>query len=93
MSQDARDGYRIERDTMGEMRVPAGSYYGAQTARAHENFPIARLRFPRDFIRALGMIKREAAAVNQELGLLPNAIAEAIASSASSRPARERPRT
>jgi fumarate hydratase class II len=53
--------YRIERDTMGEMRVPAGAMYGAQTARAVENFPISQLRFPRSFIRALGMIKSAAA--------------------------------
>jgi fumarate hydratase class II len=53
--------YRIERDTMGEMRVPAESLYGAQTARAVENFPISRLGFPRSFIRALGLIKSAAA--------------------------------
>ena len=45
---------RIERDSMGEMVVPANAYYGAQTARAVENFPISGLRFPRSFIRALG---------------------------------------
>ncbi|MCG0239780.1 MAG: aspartate ammonia-lyase, partial [Firmicutes bacterium] len=44
--------YRIERDSMGEMRVPANAYYGAQTARAVENFPISGLRFPREFIRS-----------------------------------------
>ena len=48
---------RIERDSMGEMMVPADAYYGAQTARAVENFPISGLRFPRSFIRALGTIK------------------------------------
>src|ERR1044071_5388948 len=52
---------RIERDTMGEMRVPADALYGAQTARAIENFPISQLRFPRSFIRALGLIKAAAA--------------------------------
>jgi fumarate hydratase, class II len=58
------DSYRIERDTMGEMRVPADALYGAQTARALENFPISGQRFPRSFIRALGLIKSAAAKVN-----------------------------
>src|ERR1051326_6517413 len=70
--------FRIETDSMGQMRVPASAYYGAQTARAVENFPISDLRFPRSFIRALGLIKKDAAAVNAELGLLPSKIAEAI---------------
>ncbi len=69
---------RTETDSMGEMRVPAQAYYGAQTARAMENFPISGLRFPRRFIRALGLIKKHAAAVNAGLGLLPARIAEAI---------------
>src|SRR5262245_14837001 len=56
--------YRIERDTMGEMRVPANALYGPQTQRAVENFPISRLRLPRAFIRALGLIKAAAARVN-----------------------------
>ena len=59
------DSYRIERDTMGEMPVPASALYGAQTARAVENFPISGKRFPRSFIRALGMIKSAAAKVNR----------------------------
>ena len=63
---------------MGEMRVPADAYYGAQTARAVENFPISGLRFPRSFIRALGLIKKHAAATNAELGLLPRDMADAI---------------
>jgi fumarate hydratase, class II len=58
------DSYRMERDTMGEMRVPAEALYGAQTARAIENFPISGKRFPRSFIRALGLIKSVAAKVN-----------------------------
>jgi fumarate hydratase class II len=61
---------RIERDTMGELAVPATAYYGVQTARALENFPISSLRFPRAMIRAMGLIKRAAATVNQSLGLL-----------------------
>jgi len=59
------DAYRIERDTMGEMRVPASALYGAQTARAVENFPISGKRFPRSFIRALALIKAAAARVNR----------------------------
>jgi fumarate hydratase class II len=70
--------YRIERDTMGEVRVPADALYGAQTQRAVENFPISGLRFPRSFIRALGLIKSAAARVNGGLGQLPADIAAAI---------------
>ena len=69
---------RIERDTMGELHVPAHAYYGVQTARAIENFPISRLRFPRAFIRALGLIKQSAAKVNASLGVLENTRARAI---------------
>ncbi|MGH9611691.1 MAG: lyase family protein, partial [Bryobacteraceae bacterium] len=72
--------YRIERDTMGEMRVPAEALYGAQTQRAVENFPISRLRFPRAFIRALGLIKSSAAHVNGKLGTLPVDLAARIES-------------
>ncbi len=56
---------RIERDSMGEMRVPESALYGAQTARALQNFPISGNRFPRSFIRALGLIKAAAAKVNR----------------------------
>jgi fumarate hydratase class II len=63
---------------MGEMRVPAEALYGAQTARAIENFPISGLRFPRPFIRALGLIKSAAARVNRELGQIPAEKALAI---------------
>lgn len=69
---------RIERDTMGEMDVPADAYYGVQTARAIENFPISSLRVPRSMIRALGLIKWAAARVNTELGFLDPKIAKAI---------------
>jgi len=62
--------FRVERDSMGEMQVPADALYGASTARAVENFPISSLRLPRSFIRALGLIKLAAARVNQDLGLL-----------------------
>src|SRR5881394_697800 len=70
--------FRLEQDSMGQMRVPAEASYGAQTARAAENFPISHLRFPRSFIRALGLIKKHAAAVNAGLGLLPKSLSEAI---------------
>ena len=70
--------FRIESDSMGEVRVPADAYYGAQTARAVENFPISGLRFHRSFIRALGLIKKHAAITNAALGLLPQDIAGAI---------------
>ena len=70
--------HRIEKDSMGEMQVPASSYYGAQTQRAVLNFPISDLRFPRPFIRALGLIKKAAAETNLELGLLDEELAPAI---------------
>jgi fumarate hydratase class II len=70
--------YRIERDSLGEIRVPESALYGAQTQRAVENFPISDIRFPRVFIRALGLIKGAAAEVNVELGLLDSEKAQAI---------------
>lgn len=70
--------YRVEVDALGEVRVPAGAYYGAQTARALECFPVSRLRFPRQFIRAMGLIKKHAARTNENLGLLPPRISQAI---------------
>jgi fumarate hydratase class II len=69
---------RIETDSMGEFRVPADALYGAQTARAVDNFPISGLRFPRPFIAALGAIKHACAEVNVEQGLLDEGIAKAI---------------
>ena len=63
---------------MGEMKVPGSALYGAQTQRAVENFPISNLRFPRAFIRALGLIKAAAAKVNANLGQLPADLAAAI---------------
>jgi fumarate hydratase class II len=70
--------HRIERDSMGEVKVPAHALYGAQTQRAVDNFPISDLRFPRTFVRALGLIKGAAAAANEELGLMEPAMAAAI---------------
>jgi len=62
--------FRLEKDSLGEVRVPAGAMYGPQTQRAVENFPVSGIRFPRVFIRALGLIKGCAADVNSDLGLL-----------------------
>ena len=72
------DDFRIEKDSMGEMRVPASAYYGAQTARAVENFPISGLRFSRRFVRALGLIKAAAARANKHVRLLDARLAEVI---------------
>ncbi len=72
------DDFRIESDSMGQMKVPTGAYYGAQTARAVENFPISELRFSRQFVRALGLIKKHAAIANTALGLLPENISRAV---------------
>src|SRR5256884_258821 len=72
------DGARVERDSMGEVRVPQTAFYGASTERARQNFPISNLRMPRRFIRALAQIKGAAALVNTELGLLEARLASAI---------------
>ncbi|MDZ7663606.1 class II fumarate hydratase [Thiohalophilus sp.] len=74
MSQD----YRTEKDSLGELRVPADALYGAQTQRAVDNFPVSGLVMPRAFIRALGLIKHACAEANRQLGLLDSARAEAI---------------
>ena len=74
----ASDGFRIEKDSMGEMRVPQDSLYGASTQRAVENFPVSGEGFPRPFIHALGLIKALAAKVNLELGHLEPDVARAI---------------
>ncbi|HYM95776.1 MAG TPA: class II fumarate hydratase [Candidatus Sulfotelmatobacter sp.] len=73
---------RVEKDSMGEMEVPADAYYGASTQRAVLNFPISGQPFPRRFIRALGMVKKAAAETNRELGLLARRRARAIAAAA-----------
>ena len=78
----ATEEVRIERDSMGELRVPAAAYYGAQTMRAVLNFPISRLRFSRAFIRSLGQIKLAAAQVNRDLGLLSQEVTDAITEAA-----------
>ena len=69
---------RIEKDSMGEMSVPNNAYYGAQTQRAFENFPVSDLKIPKPLIKALGIIKKSAAVVNHKLGYLPNDIKDAI---------------
>jgi len=73
---------RIEKDSMGEMSVPANAYYGASTMRAVQNFPISKLRFGRGFIRAIGLIKLTAAQTNVELGLLDKKIGKSIVAAA-----------
>jgi fumarate hydratase class II len=74
--------FRIERDSMGELQVPADALYGAQTQRAIDNFPISGLHLPREFIRALGLIKAAAAEVNLSLGHLKKNQASAIGKAA-----------
>jgi len=71
-------GYRIEKDSMGELQVPEEALWGAQTQRAVDNFPISGLPMPRQFIAALGLVKWAAAGANSELGLLKSDIAAAI---------------
>jgi fumarate hydratase class II len=78
----AKNRYRTEYDSMGEVRVPKSAYYGAQTQRAVENFPVSGIGFPLRFIRALGIIKLAAAAANQELGLLDARTADVIGKAA-----------
>jgi len=74
--------FRVERDSMGELQVPAKALWGAQTQRAVNNFPISGLRMPSAFVQALALIKWAAARTNRGLGLLPEAIAAAIETSA-----------
>lgn len=78
MSQE----FRIEKDTMGEVRVPINAIWGAQTQRSIENFKIGGDRFPRELIRALGILKKSACVVNTKLGLIPAAKSEWIVKAA-----------
>ena len=73
---------RVEKDSMGELEVPADALYGASTQRAVLNFPISGQRFPRRFLRALAQVKQAAAETNAELGLLERPVAEAISAAA-----------
>jgi fumarate hydratase class II len=79
---DADDEFRIEHDTMGEVRVPASARWGAQTQRAVENFPVSGVRLERSLIAALARIKRAAALANAELGVIEPDVAQAIADAA-----------
>jgi len=81
---DTKKATRVERDSMGEMEVPADALYGASTQRAVLNFPISGERMPRRFLRALALIKLAAAQTNAELGLLDADVAAAIAAAAAS---------
>jgi len=76
------EGYRIEKDSLGEMKVPEAALYGPQTQRAFENFPISGQRFGRRFIEALGLIKRAAAQTNVALGHLDGDVGKAIVEAA-----------
>ncbi|AAG19688.1 MULTISPECIES: class II fumarate hydratase [Halobacterium] len=78
MSED----YRTEQDSLGEMQVPADAYWGAQTQRAIENFPISGIAFGRRFVRALGVVKKAAAQANRDLGLVDDERADAIVAAA-----------
>jgi fumarate hydratase class II len=82
MEDNVSESFRIEKDSLGEMKVPADALWGAQTQRAVENFPISDLRFQRGFIAALGMVKKAAAETNMELGLLDAEIGRAIVAAA-----------
>ncbi len=74
--------YRIEKDSMGEVKVPVDALYGAQTQRANDNFPISGIKFSREFIEALGSVKKAAAIANAELGLLDQDRSAAIQTAA-----------
>jgi fumarate hydratase class II len=76
------EDFRVERDSMGELKVPGNAAWGAQTQRAVENFPISGLAMPKPFVAALGLIKWAAAEVNRDLGLLDQKIADAIQAAA-----------
>ncbi|WP_276271457.1 class II fumarate hydratase [Haloarcula litorea] len=76
------DEFRTEQDSLGEMQVPADAYWGAQTQRAIENFPISQVTFGRRFVRALGVVKKAAAQANRDLGTIPEDKADCIVEAA-----------
>src|ERR1700748_402182 len=76
------EGFRKERDPLGELDVPAAAYYGVQTARAVENFPISGMRAPDDLVVATVLIKKAAAESNAALGRLDGGVAAAIRAAA-----------
>lgn len=78
----SRQSFRVEKDSMGELQVPSDALYGAQTQRAVDNFSISGLTMPRQFIRAMGLIKATCARVNHALGLMAQDMAHAIERSA-----------
>jgi fumarate hydratase class II len=82
IEQSTDEDVRIERDTMGEVAVPASALWGAQTQRAVENFPVSGVRVDPAVIRALAAVKAAAARVNARLGVLPQDVADAVAAAA-----------
>src|SRR3989475_7544248 len=80
--KEAKPGTRIESDSMGEIEVPADKYWGAQTQRSLLHFNIGDDKMPREMIRALGVLKKAAALVNEELGKLPAEKAKLITQAA-----------
>ncbi|MFC6725147.1 lyase family protein, partial [Halobium palmae] len=78
----SEEDYRIEEDSLGEMQVPADAYWGAQTQRAVENFPVSGITFGRRFVRALGVVKKAAAQANRDLDLVKDETADAIVEAA-----------
>src|SRR2546430_8085162 len=73
-----RTSFRVERDSMGEIKVPAEALWGAHTQRAVQNFPVSGLTMPRPFIGALGLVKQAAVRVNRDLKLLEPKLAQAV---------------
>jgi fumarate hydratase class II len=76
------NSFRVEHDSMGELKVPSDALWGAQTQRAVENFPVSGIPMPREFIRAVGLVKWAAATANRQLELIDSAIADAICAAA-----------
>jgi fumarate hydratase class II len=76
------EDYRTEKDSLGEMQVPGDAYWGAQTQRALQNFPVSGITFGRRFVRALGVVKKSAARANRDLELIPDDKADAIVEAA-----------
>ncbi len=82
MTHSSAEGYRIEHDSMGEVRVPADALWGAQTQRSHENFPIGGQTMPTEIIRAFALLKKAAALTNRDLGRMDGASAELLCAAA-----------
>jgi len=78
----SEEDHRIESDSLGEMNIPGDAYWGAQTQRAIENFPISDRAFGRQFVRALGIVKKAAAEANADLGLIDEETAAQIVQAA-----------